>query len=122
MGLTIEPNKSLRDNIEHQVRIATELEQFVATTVAGPQEPTTLDPRKASIFMALADKSFTTFHSIVILSQAGLFEDAAALVRILYESTMTAVFLLHADQQQVGTMMPTSSCIETGATISPRRK
>jgi hypothetical protein len=101
VGIKVTPNDGLRDNLEHQLRIASELENFVATTVAGPQESTTIDPRKASIFMALADKSFTTFHSIAILSQAGLYEDVAALVRILYESTMTATFLLYADEQQV---------------------
>jgi len=101
MGIKVTPNDSLRDNREHQLLIARELENFVTTTVAGPQESTTIDRRKASIFMALADKSFTTFHSIVVLSQAGLYEDASALVRIFYESTMTAAFLLYADSQQV---------------------
>jgi hypothetical protein len=101
MGIKVTPNDSLRDNLEHQLLIVPELEKFVATTMVGPQESPTIDPRKASIFMALTDKSFTTFHSIAILSQAGLYEDAAALVRILYESTMTAAFLLYADEQQV---------------------
>jgi hypothetical protein len=101
VGIKITPNDVLRDNLKHQLLIAGELENFVTTTVVGPQESTTIDPRKASVFMALADKSFTTFHSIVVLSHAGLYEDASALVRILYESTMTAAFLLYADEQQV---------------------
>jgi hypothetical protein len=101
MGIKLTPNDSLRDHLEHQLRIAQQLENFVATTTTGPQKSDTVDPRKASIFMALADKSFTTFHSIAILSKAGLYEDAASLVRILYESTMTAAFLLYADEQQV---------------------
>jgi len=101
MGIKITPNDSLRDNLEHQLRIAPQLENFVATSMVGPQESTAIDPRKASIFMALADKSFTTFNAIVILLQKGLYEDAAALVRILYESTMTATFLLYANEQEV---------------------
>jgi hypothetical protein len=101
MGIKVTPNDSLRDNLEHQLRIAPEFEKFVATTVVGTQESTTIDPRKASIFMALADKSFTTFHSILILLQGAIYEDAAALVRILYESTMTATFVLYANEQEV---------------------
>ncbi len=102
MGIKITPNNSLRGNIEHQLRIAPELENFVATTIAGPQESTAIDRRKACIFMALASKSFTTFHAIFSLLQTGpCLEDAAALVRVLYESTMTAAFLLHADERAV---------------------
>jgi hypothetical protein len=101
MGITITPNDELRHNFQHQLRIGPELEEFVATTLVGRQESSTIDRRKSATFMALADKSFTTFHSIVILLRARLFEDASALVRILYESTMTATFLLAADAREV---------------------
>jgi len=102
MGIKVTPNDSLCSNIEHQLRIAPELENFVATTIAGPQESTTIDRRKACIFMALANKSFTTFHAIFSLLRTGsCLEDAAVLVRVLYESTMTATFLLYADKRTV---------------------
>jgi hypothetical protein len=102
MGIKVEPNNSLRGNIEHQLRIAPELETFVTATIVGPQESPTIDRRKAYIFMALANKSFTTFHAIFSLLKSGrCLEDAAALVRVLYESTMTAAFLLYADVQAV---------------------
>lgn len=102
MGIKVKPNDRLRSNIEHQLRIAPELEAFVTTTIVGPQESTTIDRRKACIFMALASKSFTTFHAIFSLLQSGrCLEDAAALVRVLYESTMTAAFLLYADERAV---------------------
>jgi hypothetical protein len=52
--------------------------------------------------MALANKSFTTFHAIFSLLQTGrCLEDAAALLRVLYESTMIAAFLLYADERAV---------------------
>ena len=102
MGIKIEPNDALRDDLEHQLRIAPELENFVRTTMVGPQESTTIDRRKACIFMALASKSFTTFRAIVTLLQTGSFlEDSAVLVRVLYESTMTATYLLYSDEQAV---------------------
>jgi hypothetical protein len=102
MGIKIEPNNTLRDDLDHQLRIAPELENFVKTTMVGPQESTTLDRRKACIFMALASKSFTTFRAIFSLLQKGSFlEDSAVLVRVLYESTMTATFMLDADEQAV---------------------
>jgi hypothetical protein len=102
MGIKVKPNDRLRCNIGHQLRIAPELENFVTTTIVGPQESTTIDRRKACIFMALASKSFTTFHAIFSLLQSGrCLEDAAALVRVLYESTMTAAFLLYADERAV---------------------
>jgi Family of unknown function (DUF5677) len=102
MGIKVKPNDSLRGNIEHQLRIAPELENFVETTIVGPQESATIDRRKACIFMALANKSFTTFRAIFSLLQTGqCLEDAAVLVRVLYESTMTAAFLLYADEQAV---------------------
>jgi hypothetical protein len=101
MGIKIEPNDSLRDDLEYQLHIAPELENFVKTTMVGPQE-STIDRRKACIFMALASKSFTTFQAIVSLLQSRLFlEDAAVLVRVLYESTMTATFLLYSDERAV---------------------
>jgi hypothetical protein len=101
MGIKIEPNDNLRGDLEHQLRIAPELENFVKTTMVGPQE-STIDRRKACIFMALASKSFTTFQAIVRLLQSGLFlEDVAVLVRVLYESTMTATFLLYSDDRAV---------------------
>jgi hypothetical protein len=102
MGIKVMPNDRLRTDIDHQLRIAPELENFVAATMVGPQHSTTIDRRKACIFMALASKSFTTFHAIFSLLQKGLcLEDAAALVRVLYESTMTAAFLLQADDRAV---------------------
>jgi hypothetical protein len=102
MGIKIKPNDSLRDDLEHQLRIAPELEDFVKTTMVGPQESTTIDRRKACVFMALASKSFTTFRAVFSLLRAGSFlEDSAVLVRVLYESTMTATFLLYSDESVV---------------------
>jgi uncharacterized protein DUF5677 len=102
MGIKIEPNDALRDDLEHQLRIAPELENFVKTTMVGLQESTTTDRRKACIFKALASKSFTTFRAIVTLLQTGSFlEDSAVLVRVWYESTMTATYLLYSDEQAV---------------------
>jgi len=102
MGIKIEPNYNLRDDLEHQLRIAPELENFVKTTMVGPQETTTIDRRKACIFMALASKSFTTFRAIVTLLRTGSFlEDSAVLVRVLYEATMTATFLLYSNDRAV---------------------
>lgn len=102
MGIKINPDLSLRDDLQHQLSIAPELEEFVATTMTGRQE-FTIDERRACIVMALASKSFMTFRSIFILlkTSSPLPEDAAALVRILYESTLTATFLLHADSKIV---------------------
>ena len=102
MGIKIEPNQSLRNNLQHQLQIAPQLENFVATTMVGPQEFKGMDNRKASIFMALANKSFHTFRAIFILLQNGsLLEDSAVLVRVLYESTLTATFLLNGDERTV---------------------
>jgi hypothetical protein len=46
MGIKIEPNSSLRDDLQHQLRIAPQLEEFVESTMVGPQEFTTIDFRR----------------------------------------------------------------------------
>jgi hypothetical protein len=102
MGIKMEPNPSLRDDLQHQLKIAPQLEEFVASTMVGPQEFKETDRRKMCIFMALANKSFHTYRAIFILLQNGsLLEDAAVLVRVLYESTLNATFLLHSDEHTI---------------------
>src|SRR5580700_8312630 len=100
MGIKMEPNQS--DDLQHQLKIAPQLEEFVASTMVGPQEFKEADRRKMCIFMALANKSFHTYRAIFILLQNdSLLEDAAVLVRVLYESTLNATFLLHSDEHTI---------------------
>ena len=102
MGIKIEPNDALRDDLRHQLQIAPQLENFVATTMVGAQDFKEMDNRKACIFMALANKSFHTFRAIFILLKDGsLLEDSAVLVRVLYESALTATFLLSSNEQTI---------------------
>jgi hypothetical protein len=84
MGIKIEPNDALRDDLRHQLQIAPQLENFVATTMVGPQEFKEMDNRKACIFMALANKSFHTFRAIFILLKDGsLLEDSTPRIHFL---------------------------------------
>jgi hypothetical protein len=102
MGIKIEPTDALRDDLRHQLQIAPQLENFVATTMVGPQEFKGIDNCKACIFIALANKSFHTFRAIFILLKDGsLLEDSAVLVRVLYESALTATFLLNSNEQTI---------------------
>jgi hypothetical protein len=81
-----------------QLEIADKLLRFVETTTTEPQ--TNLDPRRSCILMSLAAKTFATFQSVQALLKLGMHEDAAALLRVMYESAMIATFLAHAADDQ----------------------
>lgn len=102
MEIKVEPNpdRSRRRNLPCQLEIADKLLRFVETTTTEPQTPSKLDPRRSCILMSLAAKSFATFQSVQALLKLGMYEDASALVRIMYESTMIATFLAHAADDQ----------------------
>ena len=102
MGIKVEPNpdRSRRRNLPLQLEIADKLLHFVETTTTEPQTPVNLDPRRSCILMSLAAKTFATFQSVQALLKLGMHEDASALVRIMYESAMTAPFLAHAADDQ----------------------
>lgn len=98
MGIKVEPNpdRSRRRNLPLQLGIADKLLRFVETTTTEPQAPEKLDPRRSCILMSLAAKTFGTFESVQALLKAGMYEDASALLRVMYESAMIATFLTHA--------------------------
>jgi hypothetical protein len=98
MGIKVEPNadRSRRRNLPLQLEIADKLLHFVDTTTTEPQTPSNLDPRRSCILMSLAAKTFATFQSVRALLKIGMYEDASALVRVMYESAMIATFLAHA--------------------------
>jgi len=102
MGIKVEPNpdRSRRRNLPLQLEIANKLLRFVDTTTTEPQTPSNLDPRRSCILMSLSAKSFATFQSVQALVKLGMYEDASALVRIMYESAMIATFLAYAADDQ----------------------
>lgn len=102
MGIQVEPNpdRTQRRNLPLQLEIAGKLLRFVDTTTRQPQTPEKLDPRRSCILMSLAAKTFATFESVQALLKAGMYEDASALLRIMYESAMIATFLTHAADDQ----------------------
>jgi hypothetical protein len=102
MGIKVEPNpdRSRRKNLPLQLETADKLLRFVEATTTEPQTPANLDPRRSCILMCLATKTFATFQSVQTLLKLGMYEDAPALVRIMYESAMIATFLAHAADDQ----------------------
>ena len=102
MGIQVEPNpdRSRRQNLSLQLEVADKLLHFVETTTTEPQTPENLDPRRSCILMSLAAKTFATFQSVQALLKLGMHEDASALLRVMYESAMTATFLAHAADDQ----------------------
>jgi len=98
MGIKVEPNpdRSRRRNLPLQLEIGDKLLLFVETTTKEPQTPANRDPRRSCILMSLAAKSFATFQSVQALVRLGMYEDASALVRVMYESAMIATFLAYA--------------------------
>jgi Family of unknown function (DUF5677) len=102
MGTKVEPNpdRSRRQNLPLQLEIADKLLRFVETTTTEPQTPANLDPRRSCILMSLGAKTFATFQSVQALLKLGMYEDASALVRVMYESAMIATFLAHAANDQ----------------------
>ena len=53
-----------------------------------------LSPNVARTMMGLLTKACKTFRSIQILTERGLHEDASALVRVLFETTIVVLFIL----------------------------
>ena len=102
MGIKVEPNPDLsrRRNLPLQLEIADKLLRFVETTTTEPQIPANLDPRRSCIMMSLAAKTFATLQSVQALLKLGMYDDAAALSRVMYESAMIATFLAHAAADQ----------------------
>lgn len=98
MGIKVEPNpeRSRRQNLPLQLETADKLLRFVETTTTEPQTHASLDPRRSCILMSLAAKTFATFQSVQALLKLGMYEDASALLRVMYESAMTATFLANA--------------------------
>lgn len=102
MGIKVEPNpdRTRRRNLPLQLEIANKLLRFAESTTTEPQVPANLDPRRSCILMSLAAKTFATFQSVQALVKLGMFEDASALVRVMYESAMIATFLARAADDQ----------------------
>src|SRR2546427_8799260 len=82
---------SLRFDFKHQLQIAKEVEAFSNSVFTGEHHGNV--DRIDCIFYGLTDKNITTFHAIKMLAEAGLVDDALALVRVLGECTINALFV-----------------------------
>jgi hypothetical protein len=92
---------SLTTNFDHQLRIAKELEAFSNEVCQGTIQAENEFTLKDTIFFGLADKNFATFRSIQALLEMGLADDAFALVRVLAECTVNAVYICFSDGDEV---------------------
>src|SRR5690349_9750795 len=90
-------NLSLATNFDHQLKIANELEAFSNELCHGTIHADSEFTLKDTIFFGLADKNFATFHSIRVLLEMGLADDAFALLRVLAECTVNAVYVCFSD-------------------------
>ncbi len=88
-------------NLDHQLAIAKELETFGNEICHGTLCAGTEFTLKDYIFFGLADKNFATFHSIRVLAEMGLADDAFALVRVLAECTVNAAYVGFSDGDEI---------------------
>lgn len=102
MGIKVEPNpdRSRGRNLPLQLDIGDKLLRFAATMTTAPRAPGNLTPRRSYVLMALGAKTFASFQSVQALLKLGMYEDSSALVRVMYESALTATFLAHAADDQ----------------------
>jgi len=65
-----------------------------------PKRPKQYTPYVLTTIVGLLVKALKTFRAIQILLERGLYEDANALMRVLFETTMAGLYILQRDSQQ----------------------
>jgi len=89
-----EPQSELTLDFPHQVSISKRLLDHGRAIFEEREIPA---ERKDVIFIALADKCFTTSNAILVLCESAHVEDALCLLRVLIEAVITGGYLLISD-------------------------
>src|SRR6516164_4532616 len=88
---------SLATDFGHQLQIAKELEGLSNELCHGTIFADDKFTLKDTIFFGLADKNFATFRSIRVLLEIELADDGFALIRVLAECAVNAVYICFSD-------------------------